>query len=159
MTATEGSRAWLKGPCAVQAKSTGKLIQSLAVFKACSIKPLVENADAIIRASRRVAAPLVDSVIKQTMFRHFCGGECVESIQPTLKVHSGLLKCRISDGRMPALLPLAIAAGHALDDRSKAASDSFTHLHVAFTYSLRAQRQARRDAAQLAWRIAVSVSM
>ncbi len=69
-----------------QAKSTGKLIQSLAVFKACSFKPLVENADAIIRASRRFAAPLVDSVVKATMFRHFCGGECVESIQPTLKV-------------------------------------------------------------------------
>ncbi|CAL5224266.1 g6925 [Coccomyxa viridis] len=70
---------------AFQAKSTGKLIQSLAVFRACSLKPLVENADTIIRASRRVAAPLVDSIVKATMFRHFCGGECVESIQPTLK--------------------------------------------------------------------------
>ena len=36
-----------------QAKSTGKLIQALTVFKACSIQPLVENADAILHASRR----------------------------------------------------------------------------------------------------------
>ena len=72
----------------MQAKSTGKLLQSLAVFKACSLKPLVDNADTIIRASRKVAAPLVDSVVRATMFRHFCGGECVESIQPTLKVSS-----------------------------------------------------------------------
>ena len=115
----------------MQAKSTGKLVQSLAVFKACSIKPLVENADAIIRASRRVAAPLVDSVIKQTMFRHFCGGECVESIQPTLKVHSGLFHSRLPDSRVPALLPVAVAAGRALDDRSRAASVSFPHLHRA----------------------------
>jgi len=73
--------------CEKQAKSTGKLVQSLAVFKACSFKPLVDNADTIIRASRKIAAPLVDSVVKATMFRHFCGGECVESIQPTLKVN------------------------------------------------------------------------
>ena len=77
---------WLNMCSGPQAKSTGKLIQSLAVFRACSLKPLVENADTIIRASRRVAAPLVDSIVKATMFRHFCGGECVESIQPTLKV-------------------------------------------------------------------------
>ena len=115
--------------CTVQAKSTGKLVQSLAVFKACSIGPLVTNADAIIRATRRVAAPLVDSIIKHTMFRHFCGGECVESIQPTLKVHSGLQKCRYPAGRVSALLPAAVAAISALNDRSKATSRSFPHLH------------------------------
>jgi hypothetical protein len=32
----------LCGPA--QAKSTGQLLQSLAVFKACTIKPLVRNA-------------------------------------------------------------------------------------------------------------------
>ncbi len=29
----------------------------------------------------------MDGIVKRTMFRHFCGGECLESIQPTLKVH------------------------------------------------------------------------
>lgn len=77
----------------MQAKSTGKLVQSLAVFKACSIGPLVANADTIIRVSRAVAAPLVDEIVKRTMFRHFCGGECVDSIQPTLKVRAFICCC------------------------------------------------------------------
>lgn len=68
-----------------QAKSTAQLLQSLAVFKACTIKPLVQNADTLLTASRRIAAPVVDHAVKHTFFRHFCGGECVDSIQPTLQ--------------------------------------------------------------------------
>lgn len=74
-----------------QAKTTGQLLQSLAVFKACTIKPLVSNADTLLSASRSVAAPVVDYGVKHTFFRHFCGGECVESIQPTLQVCSQTL--------------------------------------------------------------------
>ena len=71
--------------CCGQAKSTGQLLQSLAVFKACTIKPLVNNADTLLAASRQLAPSLVDHAVKHTFFRHFCGGECVESIQPTLQ--------------------------------------------------------------------------
>jgi hypothetical protein len=70
----------------MQAKSIGQLLQSLAVFSACSMKPLVRNANTLLSASRKVAAPVVDYTVKQTFFRHFCGGECIQSIQPTLQV-------------------------------------------------------------------------
>ncbi|EIE22093.1 hypothetical protein COCSUDRAFT_83484 [Coccomyxa subellipsoidea C-169] len=70
---------------AFQAKSTAQLLQSLAVFKACTIKPLVRNADTLLTVSRSIAAPVVDRAVKHTFFRHFCGGECVDSIQPTLQ--------------------------------------------------------------------------
>ena len=49
----EGKVLYIEQYYNAQAKSTGKLIQALAVFKACSIQPLVENADAILRTSRR----------------------------------------------------------------------------------------------------------
>ncbi|BDA46933.1 Proline dehydrogenase 1, mitochondrial [Coccomyxa sp. Obi] len=62
---------------AFKAKSTGQLLQSLAVFKACTIKPLVNNADTLLAASRRLAPYLVDHAVKHTFFRHFCGGDRV----------------------------------------------------------------------------------
>ena len=33
-----------------------------------------------------MAPGAVDYAVRHTLFRHFCGGECVDSIQPTLQV-------------------------------------------------------------------------
>lgn len=63
---------------AFSAKSTGQLLQSLAVFRTCSVKPLVQNADVLLAAAKRVVGPaLVTSVVRHTFFKHFCGGEHV----------------------------------------------------------------------------------
>ena len=61
---------------AFSAKSTGQLVQSLAVFRTCSVKPLVQNADVLLAAARKVVGPaVVTSVVRHTFFKHFCGGE------------------------------------------------------------------------------------
>ena len=63
---------------AFSAKSTGQLLQSLAVFRTCSVKPLVQNADVLLAAAKRVVGPaVVTSVVRHTFFKHFCGGEHV----------------------------------------------------------------------------------
>lgn len=60
---------------AFSAKSTGQLLQSLAIFRTCSVKPLVQNADILLSAAKRVVGPsLVTSVVRHTFFKHFCGG-------------------------------------------------------------------------------------
>ncbi len=60
---------------AFSAKSTGQLLQSLAVFRTCSVKPLVQNADVLLAAAKKVVGPaVVTSVVRHTFFKHFCGG-------------------------------------------------------------------------------------
>lgn len=61
---------------AFSAKSTQQLLQSLAIFKACSIKPLVQNADTLMAAASKVlGTPFVSSVVRHTLYRQFCGGK------------------------------------------------------------------------------------
>lgn len=61
---------------AFSAKSTGQLMQSLAIFRACSVKPLVQNADVLLAAAKKVVGPaVVTSVVRHTFFKQFCGGE------------------------------------------------------------------------------------
>ena len=61
---------------AFQAKSTSQLARSLAVFKACGIKPFVQNADWLLNSSKQLfGASLVNGVVKRTFFKHFCAGE------------------------------------------------------------------------------------
>ncbi|KAL3143867.1 hypothetical protein ABBQ32_003688 [Trebouxia sp. C0010 RCD-2024] len=69
---------------AFSAKSTGQLMQSLAIFRACSVKPLVQNADVLLAAAKKVVGPaVVTSVVRHTFFKQFCGGECERSLSPT----------------------------------------------------------------------------
>ncbi|DBA95567.1 TPA: hypothetical protein ACH3X3_013417 [Trebouxia sp. C0006] len=69
---------------AFSAKSTGQLLQSLAVFRTCSVKPLVQNADVLLAAAKKVVGPtVVTSVVRHTFFKHFCGGECEHTLKPT----------------------------------------------------------------------------
>lgn len=61
---------------AFSAKSTQQLLQSLAIFKACSVKPLVQNADTLLAAANRLlGSTIVTSVIRHTLYNQFCGGE------------------------------------------------------------------------------------
>ncbi|KAG1054398.1 hypothetical protein G6F43_003583 [Rhizopus delemar] len=64
---------------AVQAKSTQELAMALFIYRLCSFPWLVDAAPYLISAAERLH--LQDPVywlIKQTFFRHFCGGETSE---------------------------------------------------------------------------------
>lgn len=63
---------------AFSAKSTQQLLQSLAIFKACSIRPFVQHADTLLdTAVKLVGASFVTSVIRHSFYKQFCGGEAV----------------------------------------------------------------------------------
>ena len=67
---------------AFSAKSTGQLVQSLAIFGACSVQPLVQNADVLLAAAKKIVGPaVVTSVVRHTFFKQFCGGELCQAIQ------------------------------------------------------------------------------
>ena len=64
---------------AFSAKSTRQLVQSLAIFRACSVQPLVQNADVLLAAAKKVVGPaVVTSVVRHTLFKQFCGGELLQ---------------------------------------------------------------------------------
>lgn len=65
---------------AFSAKSTRQLMQSLAIFKACSVKPLVQNADGLIAlATKLLGSAVVKAVVRHSLFAQFCGGEILVS--------------------------------------------------------------------------------
>ena len=82
-----GQGAGAPTACArAQAKSTAQLLQSLAVFQACALRPLVDNAGWLLPAARAspLSRPLADWAVRHTFFKHFCAGECVATIQPNI---------------------------------------------------------------------------
>eukprot|EP00208_Stichococcus_sp_RCC1054_P008703 CAMPEP_0206151982 /NCGR_PEP_ID=MMETSP1473-20131121/39090_1 /ASSEMBLY_ACC=CAM_ASM_001109 /TAXON_ID=1461547 /ORGANISM="Stichococcus sp, Strain RCC1054" /LENGTH=596 /DNA_ID=CAMNT_0053549535 /DNA_START=1925 /DNA_END=3715 /DNA_ORIENTATION=+ len=104
--------------------SSAALARALAVYSICSIQPFVKNADVIIRRSSAVfGSTLVHAVVKQTFFRHFCAGEDVQEVQPTV------LRLRLSG--VGGIMNLAkesdkpdSAGGQAVDWREDAAAEA-----------------------------------
>eukprot|EP00730_Choanoeca_flexa_P001389 TRINITY_DN10613_c0_g1_i5.p1 TRINITY_DN10613_c0_g1~~TRINITY_DN10613_c0_g1_i5.p1 ORF type:complete len:578 (+),score=123.71 TRINITY_DN10613_c0_g1_i5:1225-2958(+) len=72
---------------AFQNKSLLDLMLAYAVFTACKIPLLVNNADTVYKSARKVfGATLVDGVVKRTFFKHFCGGEDEHDLTATTAV-------------------------------------------------------------------------
>ena len=64
---------------AFSAKSTRQLMQSLAIFKTCSVKPLVQHADAVLAlATRVVGSTVVAAAVRHSFFAQFCGGKLLQ---------------------------------------------------------------------------------
>eukprot|EP00045_Choanoeca_perplexa_P008144 m.74701 g.74701 ORF g.74701 m.74701 type:complete len:556 (+) comp14373_c0_seq1:211-1878(+) len=68
-------------------KSLSDLLLGCAVFTACKIPWIVNNADALYKTTRRVfGASLTDGVVKRTFFKHFCGGETEADLTETTTI-------------------------------------------------------------------------
>ncbi|KAF8071105.1 hypothetical protein HT031_001187 [Scenedesmus sp. PABB004] len=66
-------------------RSTGELLRMYGVLQVCSITPLVRNADALVRASRRVLGDAVTfGVMRHTFMAQFCAGEAEADLWPTI---------------------------------------------------------------------------
>jgi proline dehydrogenase len=71
---------------AYSTKTTGQLVRASLVYNLCNITPLVRNADPLLRLSRFVVGDfLTDSVLKATLFGHFCAGEDETDMKPVLE--------------------------------------------------------------------------
>jgi len=69
---------------AYRSRTVLELLRASLVFSFC--RPLiVRNADQLLSLSRRVFGnTLTDAVVRETFFKHFCGGEDAASIRPTV---------------------------------------------------------------------------
>ncbi|KAJ3070419.1 hypothetical protein HK102_006672 [Quaeritorhiza haematococci] len=67
-------------------KKLREVLNSYLVFKACTVQPLVKHSGDIIDAvtAIRMSTPLY-ALIKSTFFRHFCGGENLTEVLPTME--------------------------------------------------------------------------
>jgi len=67
-------------------KSTTSLIRSLIVFRMCTLKPIVNRAEELLKVSNRIlGAKLTESIVRRTFFAQFCGGENENDIVPTIR--------------------------------------------------------------------------
>lgn len=66
-----------------QAKSTSDIVRSLLVFKACQFRPLVANADFLLRLSKRLLGnTLTSAVLRPTFYKQFVAGEAAGGADP-----------------------------------------------------------------------------
>lgn len=71
---------------AYSSKTTTQLLRATLVYNLCNVTPLVQNAEALLRLSRRVFGDyIIDSLLKATLFGHFCAGEDEDRIKPVLE--------------------------------------------------------------------------
>lgn len=62
-----------------------RLLRALLVFKACSLKSLVANADRLLKTSYLIfGKSLTEAIVRRTFFSQFCAGETAETIKPTV---------------------------------------------------------------------------
>lgn len=87
-TNTEGSLSipdFNSNRVAFETKSTASLLRAYLVFRLCRIRPLVNHADPLLGMTRRVFGDYItDSLLKVTVFGHFCAGEDEERLQPAI---------------------------------------------------------------------------
>ena len=71
---------------AYEQKSTRELLTAAACFRLCKVPILVRNAERLLIFGRKVlGGTIVDSVLKATLYGHFCAGEDQNRIRPVLK--------------------------------------------------------------------------
>jgi proline dehydrogenase len=67
-------------------KSMDELIRGKVVFSTCQVRPLVSNAESLVKFSyRTLGMGMTNALLKATFFGHFCAGEDEESIRPTVE--------------------------------------------------------------------------
>lgn len=68
---------------AYKSKTTGELLHALVIFNLCTIKPMVQNSEKLLRFARKTFGDkFVEAIVRPTFFRYFCAGEDGESIRP-----------------------------------------------------------------------------
>lgn len=70
---------------AYESQSNLQLFRAALVFQLCRIPPLVKHALPLLRLTRRVVGDTVtDTLLRATLFGHFCAGEDEKTLQPSI---------------------------------------------------------------------------
>ncbi|ORY48275.1 FAD-linked oxidoreductase [Rhizoclosmatium globosum] len=84
-------------------KSTLELLNSYTVFKLCEFPPLVSMTPMMINIAEKTGTKFVmNGVVKNTFFKHFCGGETISEVLPTMT--------KLKSRNMGSILDLAMEA-------------------------------------------------
>jgi proline dehydrogenase len=71
---------------AFRSKTTSELVRTLCVFAACRQRWLVNNADALLAASRRaLGARAANALVRASFYAQFVGGADAPGLEPTLR--------------------------------------------------------------------------
>ncbi|GAX27792.1 proline dehydrogenase [Fistulifera solaris] len=71
---------------AFDTKSTKELLRAGLSFGLCQITPLVHHAESLLRMTRKVCGDrITDSLLKATLFGHFCAGENIHQVKQVAK--------------------------------------------------------------------------
>jgi hypothetical protein len=60
---------------AYRPKTTAEIVNSIACFTACEQPWIVKNSEELYNVSKNLLGPVVDDVVRETFFKHFCAGE------------------------------------------------------------------------------------
>ncbi|EGF80476.1 hypothetical protein BATDEDRAFT_2340, partial [Batrachochytrium dendrobatidis JAM81] len=101
-------------------RTTPELINSMTVFTMCTMPGLVNAAPSMIETAHKlgVSAPL-NALIKATFFKHFCGGENLNEVLPTMHAFQTAGIGSILDLAIEADLNAVSLSGAAAHDYAK----------------------------------------
>ncbi|KAJ3105534.1 hypothetical protein HDU97_008013 [Phlyctochytrium planicorne] len=114
-------------------KSFADLVNSYAVFRLCAFPALVDWTPWMLDVSSKLRLkPVMDFVVKRTFFKHFCGGENITEVLPTMAAFKSRGIGSILDLAMEADLDAGSAAGVAAKDlAAKVASQMKDSVNIA----------------------------
>ncbi|KAJ3187523.1 hypothetical protein HDU85_006818 [Gaertneriomyces sp. JEL0708] len=107
-------------------KSTVELLNSLLVFQLCSMPTLVRVSPMLIETADKLklGEPMY-WLIKQTLFKHFCGGEDLEEVVPTMEAFKKSNIGSILDLALEADLSAASLTGTAAQIQTRKVAEMF----------------------------------
>ncbi|KAJ3251842.1 hypothetical protein HDU77_005626 [Chytriomyces hyalinus] len=104
-------------------KSTAELLNSYTVFKLCEFPPLVSMTPTIIDIAEKTGTKFIMNYgVKKTFFKHFCGGETISEVLPTMT--------NFKRRNMGAILDLAMEADMEADTEPTLAKAKETSSHI-----------------------------
>ncbi|KAI8995846.1 FAD-linked oxidoreductase-like protein [Gaertneriomyces semiglobifer] len=109
-----------------ETKSTVDLLNSLLVFQLCSMPTLVKVSPMLIEMADKLklGEPMY-WLIKQTLFKHFCGGEDLEEVVPTMEAFKKSNIGSILDLALEADLSAASLTGTAAQLQTRKVAEMF----------------------------------
>ncbi|KNC98955.1 proline dehydrogenase [Spizellomyces punctatus DAOM BR117] len=124
--ATQAHNSSLDSVRPYKTRSTAELLNSLLVFQLCAMPKIVEASPTILEwAEKMKLTRPVYAVIKQTFFRHFCGGEDLAEVVPTMENFKSLKIGSILDLALEADVDAASLSGPAAQEQARKVAGMF----------------------------------
>ncbi|KAJ3175385.1 hypothetical protein HDU87_006205 [Geranomyces variabilis] len=107
-------------------RTTAELMNSLLVFRLCGMPWLVKSSGDLLELAEKLRLdPIAYAVVKRTFFKHFCGGENLEEVVPTMQTFKKAHVGSILDLALEADVDEASLTGPAAHEQCKKVAKMF----------------------------------